>query len=338
MRRFTQTLPVLLAIALQLMPLVRNLCLNPAVSSQIAFCLRLGLGTAAAFGAFDAVSRASDVVTYSSSPYYSGTVGAYFTNNISIIGNQNGMGDYFTLNNATIFAGPLTDGMSTTSCLPNGLKLTVYNPNDGISPAQPIYCAIYGIPTTAVSSLGVNVNNGYPGETPINEQIFFTITGQSPTITNQPVGQTNVAGGNATFTVKAGGAPAPAYQWRFAAAAVAGATNATLTLTNIRASQAGNYVVVITNTGGSVTSSIAVLGVTNPLPPRLTAPAKNGGQYQFTFIPVTGLTNTVLTNRTLLGGSWGVFTNIPPPTTTSLITISDSLTNSSRFYRLQVVP
>ncbi|MFZ0828411.1 MAG: LamG-like jellyroll fold domain-containing protein [Verrucomicrobiia bacterium] len=43
-----------------------------------------------------------------------------------------------------------------------------------------------------------------------------------------------------------------------------GATNATLTITNLVAGNAADYVVVITNSGGSITSSVATLVIVNP--------------------------------------------------------------------------
>src|SRR5207247_523750 len=45
----------------------------------------------------------------------------------------------------------------------------------------------------------------------------------------------------------------------------AGATGASLTLTNVQSSQAGNYAVQITNASGSITSSNALLTVNVPV-------------------------------------------------------------------------
>ena len=56
MKRLTQLLPVILAAALQIMPLVRNLFINPATGNTIAFILKWGIGSAAALGTVDAVS------------------------------------------------------------------------------------------------------------------------------------------------------------------------------------------------------------------------------------------------------------------------------------------
>ena len=162
---------------------------------------------------------------------------------------------------------------------------------------------------------------------------------QPPVITNQPAGVTNVAGATVTFSQVADGSPTPAYQWKFNGSTILpNATNASLTLTNIRASQAGTYSVTTTNLGGVTNSVLATLGVTNPLPTTLSTATNSGGVFKFTFIPTIGLTNSVLTNSVLTGGVWAVLTNVPPPASASPITVTDALGSSNRFYRVSVQP
>src|SRR5882672_10708795 len=67
-----------------------------------------------------------------------------------------------------------------------------------------------------------------------------------PAISAQPVSQAALPGSNATFIVTAA-TPPLAYQWRFNGGNVSGATNATLTITNVQAANTGTYTVVITN-------------------------------------------------------------------------------------------
>jgi hypothetical protein len=83
--------------------------------------------------------------------------------------------------------------------------------------------------------------------------------GLPPSILNQPQSQAAVEGSSATFAVVAAGMPPLSYQWQFEDTVIAGATASSLTLTNLRAGQAGSYLVVVTNVFGSVTSSNAVL-------------------------------------------------------------------------------
>lgn len=104
----------------------------------------------------------------------------------------------------------------------------------------------------------------------------------APVITAQPQNITVPQGQNATFSVTASGTPAPTYQWRKGTTNISGATSATYTITNVQASHAGSYNVVVTNSAGSVTSNNATLTVTAPntLPvATITSPA-NGGSFR----------------------------------------------------------
>jgi hypothetical protein len=56
---------------------------------------------------------------------------------------------------------------------------------------------------------------------------------------------------------------------------MAGATNVSLTLTNVQTTNAGNYSVVVTNVAGSVTSSNALLTVFSALTITITSPTNN---------------------------------------------------------------
>jgi hypothetical protein len=89
-------------------------------------------------------------------------------------------------------------------------------------------------------------------------------------ITAQPRSQSVRAGGAATFSVSAT-SPAPlAYQWRFNGTALAGATNATLRLSNVQIAREGVYSVSISNRLGGVESAPAVLTVL--VSPAITVP------------------------------------------------------------------
>jgi hypothetical protein len=62
-------------------------------------------------------------------------------------------------------------------------------------------------------------------------------------------------GGSATFTAIVSGSPI-AYQWQHDGVNVPGATNATLVLSSVDASQAGSYILIANNSVNSVTSSV----------------------------------------------------------------------------------
>jgi sugar lactone lactonase YvrE len=94
----------------------------------------------------------------------------------------------------------------------------------------------------------------------------------APVILVQPTAQTVLNGGSATFSVTATGTSNMTYQWRKNGAAISTATNPTLTLPNVGTADAANYDVVVKNTLGDATSSIAQLTVVAaPAAPVITA-------------------------------------------------------------------
>jgi len=85
-----------------------------------------------------------------------------------------------------------------------------------------------------------------------------------PVITSQPTNQTVTVGGTATFSVTATGTTPLSYQWSLNTTNITGATNTTLTLNSVQITDAGVYMVTVTNPYGSATSSNAVLKVNQP--------------------------------------------------------------------------
>lgn len=81
-----------------------------------------------------------------------------------------------------------------------------------------------------------------------------------PVIAQQPRSQTVATGQTAIFSIATTGLPPLQYQWRFNLTNIlAGATNATLAVSNVRTNDAGLYDVVVSGPAGSVTSSSATL-------------------------------------------------------------------------------
>jgi len=131
--------------------------------------------------------------------------------------------------------------------------------------------------------------------------------------------------------VVASSGSALSYQWRFNGTNLAGATAASLTLTNLQPSHAGNYDVRVSNTSGSVTSLVAVLTVRTTQPPiqptiitpRLTsgvfsAVLSGGNTNRNYYIEVSvNLTNWVqlVTVFNATGQVSFSDTNVPPPGT-----------------------
>jgi hypothetical protein len=92
----------------------------------------------------------------------------------------------------------------------------------------------------------------------VNDLVAVKITA-SPTIVSSPTNQTVPMAGTAAFSVNVSGTAPFSYQWSFNGKNISGATNASLTLTNVQFSQAGNYAVCVTNAYGSALSSNALL-------------------------------------------------------------------------------
>ena len=108
----------------------------------------------------------------------------------------------------------------------------------------------------------VIVSNPY-GSTNSSEATLSVYT--APMISCQPTNQTAFAGDDIVYSVIASGMPAPVYQWYFNGTNfLGGATNSVLTIYNIQTYNVGNYSVVVTNSGGAVTSSVVALTISNP--------------------------------------------------------------------------
>jgi hypothetical protein len=102
-----------------------------------------------------------------------------------------------------------------------------------------------------------------------------------PSITAEPASQSvvtrsyqtcmNIACAQVVFAAAASGTPPLVYQWQFKGASLAdnsritGSTANTLVIAGAQASDAGDYTLVVSNAGGSVTSAVASLTVTVPL-------------------------------------------------------------------------
>ncbi|MCX6947607.1 MAG: immunoglobulin domain-containing protein [Verrucomicrobia bacterium] len=97
-----------------------------------------------------------------------------------------------------------------------------------------------------------------------------------PVITLQPVSITNTVGGGVTFQVTAtnpAGIPSPlTYQWYKNGTAIPAGTNPNLIILPLTIAEAGNYSVVVSNSYGVVTSSIASLTVNKATPIITVAP------------------------------------------------------------------
>ena len=146
---------------------------------------------------------------------------------------------------------------------------------------------------------------------------LLTVVGL-PSITTQPTSKTIGVGSNVTFTVTATAGASPLfYQWFNTNNVVSNQTNASLILQNLQLTDSGDYYVVITNSFGSVTSSLASLTVQQYAP--TIAALQTQGAIQFSFYgpsnypyilqAATNLTppinwQNIITNNTDANGVW----------------------------------
>jgi hypothetical protein len=123
-----------------------------------------------------------------------------------------------------------------------------------------------------------------------------------PVFTLQPSGATLAAGDDLVLTAEASGLPA--FQWRKNGAAIAGATTATLSLSDVKPSDAGTYTVAATNGAGTTLSSAAVISVTPApgYPDYLTAVLTDNPIHYYPLDEISGSTALDLGSLATTGG------------------------------------
>jgi hypothetical protein len=92
----------------------------------------------------------------------------------------------------------------------------------------------------------------------------LTVNLAAPTFTTIPVNESIAVGMPATFSAAATGNPAPTYQWYFDNVLISGATGASYSISSVSNSNAGNYTVIATNTGGSSSETATLVANTPP--------------------------------------------------------------------------
>jgi endonuclease/exonuclease/phosphatase family metal-dependent hydrolase len=124
--------------------------------------------------------------------------------------------------------------------------------------------ALTAVSTNDAGPYSVTITNAFGTANSDTADLTVVPFSEPPAITGEPQSQIVNAGENVAFTVQAMGAPPLTYQWRFNGAVVAGATDSTFSLFNVTTNQAGTYIVIVSNNGGSTNSQPAMLTV-NPV-------------------------------------------------------------------------
>jgi GH25 family lysozyme M1 (1,4-beta-N-acetylmuramidase) len=159
----------------------------------------------------------------------------------------------------------------------------------------------------------------------------------APFVTDEPQSQIIGLGSNVTFTVAASGLPAPTFQWQLNGANLGGATNASLALSNVQATNTGVYTVLITNAAGSVISSNATLSLLPPAAAQFQViNVQPDGSIQITFHGDIQWTYTVQASTNLI--DWNVLTNLTSATGNFSFTAGSITNGPEEFFRARVGP
>ena len=165
----------------------------------------------------------------------------------------------------TEFVSAGSGGLNQPSCLLFGPDGNLYVSMLGNTPASNTVNRYNG---TTGAYLGVFVT----GLQEPQGLAFVHTSCVAPTIQTHPANQIVCGtGGSATFTVVAGGMPAPSYQWRFEGGNIPGATGNSYTINPVTPGDVGRYDVVVSNSCGSATSNAATLALDQA--PSIIAPA-----------------------------------------------------------------
>jgi hypothetical protein len=145
-----------------------------------------------------------------------------------------------------------------------------------------------------------------------------------------PQTQIGYWGRSATFTVAAKGTQPLSYKWLKNGVSIAGATNSTLTLSNLQATNSGSYSVTVSNSVGAVTTYPGLLSVS---PAEMVFSLYGGIQMNGVVGQTYGVQSTLDLSNT---NSWVGRTNITLTTPTYLWYDSQPATQPQTYYR--VVP
>jgi PKD repeat protein len=163
----------------------------------------------------------------------------------------------------------------------------------------------------------------------------FQCCANPPYIITQPQSQIVPLGTNASFNVTAGGTAPLSYQWRFNGTNLYGATTSSLSRSNVQSADLGPYLVVITNSLGSVTSSVASLSVANNRP-TLLWPHLSNGNFGFVISGNAG-DNYVVEGSTNLS-NWASIITLSNATGQVPFTESNVWVYPGRAYRARLIP
>ncbi len=189
-----------------------------------------------------------------------------------------------------------------------------------------------------VNSVVITVTDNY-GNTSYSTNTIVVQDQTPPLILSQPQSQTKLIGSIASFSVAATACTPLMFQWYSNNAALMYPNNATLTLSNLTLAAAGNYYVVASANGGSITSAVAILTVNLPAPAINAVSANHDGSFNLNLAGAPGYTYILeATTNLVQSANWlPIATNTLGTDGHWQFTDSSATNFSFQFYRLKLV-
>ena len=170
-----------------------------------------------------------------------------------------------------------------------------FNTNTVLANATNTTLTLTNLQGTNAGKYSVIVTNNGGYVTSVLATLTVNTGPTAPSITTQPQNQTVNVGQNAAFNITASGSLPLHYQWYFNTnTLLSGYTNTSLTVTNAQTNNAGAYSIIVTNSYGAATSTVATLTVN-------TASTNTGmmGYVTVGYIPTGGAGGTTQTVTTV---------------------------------------
>ena len=196
-----------------------------------------------------------------------------------------------------------------------------FNTNTALADATNATLTLANVQLANAGSYSVVVANA-AGVVSSTGAVLTVFVPSPPAFSTQPVSRGATLGETVTFTVTANGTAPFSYQWLFNGTNILGATGATLTLTNVRLTNAGGYQVVVINAGGTnVSREVSLNFISLRMYAGLTISGRVGG------------TNRIEASFLETGGTWTPLTTLALPASPYLWVDPDSAGLPRRFYR-----
>jgi len=172
----------------------------------------------------------------------------------------------YSINTPVITSQPVNQSIDANSPVTFSVVATSSSPlsyqwrfkGKSISGATNSTYTIASVSSADVGSYDVVVSNS---DGPVTSSTAVLTVVTTPSITVSPIAQTLSSGATLTLAGQGRGGWPLSYMWLFNGTPITGATNTSYTLGNAQATNSGYYVLVVTNSYGAATSSVALVTV-----------------------------------------------------------------------------